>query len=130
MRSRGQGLANLSHNSAKLNVERPCSRPKLSTNKFHEQHYANFTTNPSNSYNVICRRQFLRKLDQLIAQKMATLREIHKLRPTDPNYTAKGKMERSYQISANSRPLQRSTKQLNDLKLHSAGFCYYFTIIS
>ncbi|CAG9536880.1 unnamed protein product [Cercopithifilaria johnstoni] len=105
-------LANLNNNFRKGNLVRLCNKPKLETNKLQLQHYANFINNPPTSYNVICRRQLLHKLDQLIDQKATTLQKIQKLKSVNLNDTTKNskrKIQRLCQISSN--PLHQSNKQ-------------------
>ncbi|VBB34840.1 unnamed protein product, partial [Acanthocheilonema viteae] len=119
-RSRILKLANLS-NYPKRNVERLCNKPAIGLNEFRDQRYSNIIGNPSNSYNAICRRQLLYKLDQLIAQKMITLRKIHMLKSVnqkDALKNSKRKIERFCQMSANR--LHRLNKQPVDIKLPSA----------
>ncbi|EJD75269.1 hypothetical protein LOAG_17551 [Loa loa] len=112
-------LANLNGNYPKWNIGNR-SRIINGSNQFRGQHNANIITNSSNSYNAICRRQLLHKLDQLIAQKMLTLQKMHMIKSAelkDKSKNSKQKIERLCRISAN--PSCRSHKRLLNTTLSS-----------
>uniref|UniRef100_A0A0R3RLU3 Dentin sialophosphoprotein-like n=1 Tax=Elaeophora elaphi TaxID=1147741 RepID=A0A0R3RLU3_9BILA len=122
---RGLELANLNNSYPKWNVERLCNKPRITkngSNKFRNQRNANIVSNPSNSYNAICRRQMLHKLDQLIAQKMIRLRKINQLKSANPNDTTKNskrKIERPCRMFI--IPSHQPPKKPVDMKFSTAG---------
>lgn len=121
-------LTNSNDNYRKWNIERLCNKPRITNepNKFRNQRHANIITNSSNSYNAICRRQLLYKLDRLIAQKMIALQKIHMIKSANLNHASKNsksKIEQHYEIWDN--PSYRSHKRLVNVKLSSVGLCYF-----
>ncbi|MCP9257645.1 hypothetical protein DINM_000796 [Dirofilaria immitis] len=110
-------LANLNDNHSRRSIERLCNNPRA-TADIRNQQYANIISNSSNTYNAICRRQMLNKLDRLIAQKMITLQEIHMIKSANLNDQMKNSKKKIERLCRTTDQSNRSYKSnLVNMKL-------------
>lgn len=115
-------LTNLNNTYPKWKVERLCKKWRMGSDEFRDRRYSTDTINKlPNSYNAICRRQLLHKLDQLIVERMMALRKIHALKSANPKDWRK---EIEGQIPV-VNSLDQSNKQSVDMKLSSTGISSY-----